>query len=241
MTTNTNAKAHGCDPVGFQKTNTNGTNSLTSEHDVQALSLTTTAKEPRVDSRLLAKHLGNNHKSVIALIDRYLEVFKSHGQLTFKKEVGVRDHGGGNAERYALLNEDQAYFLLSLSRNTERVVALKSKLIKSFGEYRRAADMRQQEYLPSYHELQNVIHLKAAESSNERMVHINVAKLVNKTVGIETGQRAEAPVPKQAMLIVAQSIAARAMQLGHDHRDGYRLAQRAMQALTACTKLGVVQ
>ena len=44
-------------------------------------------------------------------------------------------HGGGDA-RFALLNEDQAFFLLSLSRNTDRVVELKANLIMAFREAR---------------------------------------------------------------------------------------------------------
>lgn len=203
------------------------------------LALTTTTTEARIDSRTLARGLKNKHKAVLTLLDRYLATFKSHGQLTFKKEVGDRKQGGGMAERFALLNENQAYLLLNLSRNTEIVVALKSKLITAFSDARRAANMRQTEYLPSYHQLQDVIHLKAAGSANERHVHINVAKLLNKTVGLEAGQRASAPVPQQAMMIVAQVIATNAMQAAQDHHDGYQLVKQSMLALAECTKLRV--
>lgn len=203
------------------------------------LVLTTTSTEARIDTRLFPGQLGNRHKAVLALLDRYLNVFRQHGQLTFKKEVGERKQGGGNAERYALLNEDQAYLLLSLSRNTETVVALKSKLITAFGNARRAADMRQREYLPSYHQLQDAIHAKSVTASNEGLVHMNIAKLVNKTVGLETGQRAAAPVSQQAMLIVAQAMAARAMQSAHDHHDGYQRVKQSLLALTALTMLEV--
>lgn len=203
------------------------------------LALTTTATEARIDSRTVARGLKNQHKAVLALLDRYVDVFKQHGQLTFKKEVGERVQGGGNAERYALLNENQAYLLLNLSRNTEIVVALKSKLIAAFSEARRCADMRQREYLPSYHHLQEAIHAKSATASKEGLVHMNVAKLLNKTVGLEAGQRASAPIPQQALLIVAQAIAAQAMQSAHDHHDGYQRIKQSMLALTACTMLEV--
>jgi phage regulator Rha-like protein len=125
---------------------TSGTEQLDSSGADLALTMTTTGA--RIDSRLLAAHMGNGHKAVMGLLDRYLGAFRTHGQLTFQKEVGDRRQGGGNAERYALLNEDQAYFLLSLSRNSEIVVALKSKLIAAFSEARRATDMRQREYPP---------------------------------------------------------------------------------------------
>lgn len=200
------------------------------------LALTTTTTEARIDSRLLAQGFGNKHKAAMTLLERYSERFKSLGILSFKKEV---IKGRGQPERFALLNEDQAYFLLSLSRNNETVVALKSKLIKAFGNARRAADMRQREYLPSYHQLQDVIHAKSATASNEALVHMNVAKLLNKTVGLEAGQRASAPIPKQALLIVAQAMAAQAMQSAHDHHDGYQRVKQSMLALTACTMLEV--
>lgn len=201
------------------------------------LALTTTTTEARIDSRLISRQLGNKHKAVLALLDRYLSVFKQHGQLTFKKEVGERKQGGGNAERYAPLNENQAYLLLSLSRNSDTVVALKSRLIAAFSNARRAADMRQREYLPGYHQLQDAIHAKSTTASNEGLIHMNIAKLVNKTVGLEAGQRTCAPVPQQAMLIVAQAMAARAMQSAHDHHDGYQRVKQSMLALTSVTML----
>ena len=66
---------------------------------------------------------------------------------------------------------------------------------------------------------------------------MNVAKLVNKTVGLDAGQRATAPIPQQAMLIVAQAMAAKAMQSAQDHHDGYQRVKQSMLALTACTML----
>ena len=206
------------------------------------LALTTTKTESRVDTRILAQHLGNKHKPVIALIERYADKFKAFGQLSFKKAVGERKQGGGNAERYALLNEDQAYLLLNLSRNSDRVVELKVRLVKAFGEARRASDLRQQEYLPAYHELHNTVAALASGSSHERHVHQNFNKLMNKVAGIEAGQRARANLPKQSMLIVAQMMAAQALQSAPDHRVGFQLAKAAVEpllALTTSQRLGV--
>ena len=111
----------------------------------QDLALTTTTTEARIDSRLLAQGFGNKHKAAMALIERYSDRFKRLGILPFKKAV---INGRGQPERYALLNEDQSYLLLSLSRNTDTTVALKSKLVQAFSNARRAADMRKSEYLP---------------------------------------------------------------------------------------------
>ncbi len=202
-----------------------------------AIALTTTKTEARIDSRLLAKQLGNKHRHVMALLDKYLSKLKTFGHVSFKNADGARKQGGGKAERYALLNENQAFFVLSLSRNSEIVVAFKAKLIQVFSDCRRAADMRRTEYLPVYHYLQGAIHAVAAGSTSERHVHINIAKLLNKTVGIDTGKRATAPVPKQAMLIVAQIVAAQAMKSAADHREGYQRVKASMLALSAATML----
>ena len=214
----------------------NFTNS-TADSTGNVLVLTTTATEARIDTRLLAGQLGNKHRHVIALLDKYLDLFKQHGHVSFKNADGERKQGGGKAERYALVNEDQSYLLLSLSRNSETVARLKSRLIKVFGEYRRAVDMRQNEYLPGYHAMHDQIKVLANGSPNERFVHMNCNKVLNKFAGLESGQRSSAPVPKQAMLIVAQIVAARAMQSAHDHHDGYQRVKQSLLALTAVTML----
>lgn len=105
------------------------------------IQLVHSAGEARVDSRVIAKHLGTQHKSSMELIDKYAEKIRRFGHLPFQTEVGKRAQGGGRAERFALLNEDQAFFLLALSRNTERVVDLKANLVMAFREARNQAGL----------------------------------------------------------------------------------------------------
>lgn len=217
-----NSTTHGAKPTNAQP---------------RELTLTTTKTETRVDTRLMAMHLGNQHRHVMALIEKYADKFRSFGQLLFKNAVGERNQGGGNPERFALLNEDQAFFLLSLSRNSEQVVDLKVKLIQAFSEARRAADQRQGEYLPTYHQLHEVIHSLACESSNEKFVHMNVNRLVNRAAGVEAGQRATLALPQQSMLIVAQAVAANALRGAADHHAGYERVKRSLLALAAVTQL----
>ena len=106
---------------------------------------------PRIESRVLAESMGNTHRPTVALIDKYRDVLERFGHVTFKKAVGERKQGGGKAERIALLNEEHALFLLSLSRNSDRVVEMKFRLIQAFSAARRNAQQRKEEYLPSYH------------------------------------------------------------------------------------------
>ena len=245
--TNTMQKAPGaCDSKGLH-TDTNASNfashgPLNQAVDGKAITtpddfaLTTTATEARIDSRLLAQGFGNKHKAAMALIERYSDRFKRLGILPFKKAV---INGRGQPERYALLNEDQAYLLLSLSRNSDIVVNLKVKLVKAFGNARRAADLRQTEYLPGYHELHDTMHLLANGSPNERFFHANVNKLLNKFAGIEAGQRANAAVPHQAMLIVGQLVASNATLGATDHHDGYQRIKANLQALGTVAHLEI--
>lgn len=51
--------------------------------------------------------------------------------------------------------------LLTYSRNTTKVRALKLNLVKAFSEARRAIDIRKAEYLPEYHALHDAINAKA--------------------------------------------------------------------------------
>ena len=106
---------------------------------MNALTLTPVDGEPRVDSRVIAKQLGVKNVNTRELVEQYLADFEGFGQLPFQTEVGYRTQGGGNPEKYALLNEDQAYLLLTYSKNTPQARALKIRLVRAFGDYRRGA------------------------------------------------------------------------------------------------------
>ena len=68
-----------------------------------------------------------SHESTIKLIRRYQPQLEQFGLLDFKSESS-----GGRQTEYAILNEDQATFLVTLFRNTPTVVAFKVKLVKEF-------------------------------------------------------------------------------------------------------------
>lgn len=195
-----------------------------------ALVLCTVKSEPRIDSRLMAQHLGNQHQHVRELLTDYADDFRELGILRFQTgEI----RGRGQPERYALLNEDQAYLLLTYSRNTKRVRELKVRLVRAFREARQAADLSTAEYLPTYHALHDEIQALAEHSANARFVHMNLNKLVNRAVGIGSGERQRLPVPHKSLVVVAQSVAASALRGAHDHHQGYEQAKVALQRLGA--------
>lgn len=194
------------------------------------VSLVNVDNELRVDSRILAEKLNNHHKNVMELLLKYEQQFKRFGQLPFETELGERRHGGGNPTRFALLNEDQSYFLLSLARNTEHVVELKANLVAAFSKARQPLGP-EEEYLPTYRALHDTVDALASQSKNKKFVHMNFNKLINSTIGVEAGQRHALPIPRKALMVVAQATATHAISTAKDHHDGYQMAKSAMQAL----------
>lgn len=93
--------------------------------------------EPRIDSRLVAAGLGVEHEATQRLVDKYSAQFQEFGQLRFENGVVSGHQGGGNPQKFALLNEDQTYFLMTLVRNTVQAVELKKRLVQAFSEARR--------------------------------------------------------------------------------------------------------
>ena len=200
----------------------------TTSQDHTALALVLGKDEPRIDSRVLAQHLGNRHQHVRELLTNYTDDFRELGILRFQTgEI----RGRGQPEKYAMLNEDQAYLLLTYSRNTATVRTLKIRLVKAFREARQSQDLTRTDYLPTYHALHDEIHALAAGSVNERFIHMNVNKLVNRVAGVEAGQRPQLDMPRKSMLVAAQFIASQSMRGAANHREGYEHAKTALERL----------
>ena len=196
------------------------------------LELIATKTEARIDSRLLAQHLETQHESLFKLVATHKGDFEELGKVRF--QIGPSpDSRTRQSMKFALLNEDQAYLLLTYSRNTVRVRELKVRLVKAFRDARITVNTHNVEYLPTYHRLHDGIRALASDSSNEHFVHSNINKLVNKAAGVEAGQRATAPLAKLSMLAVGQTLAAGALHGALDHHDGYQRIKRVLQAFEA--------
>lgn len=191
----------------------------------EKLELTQVKEERRADTRLLAQHLGNTHKAVFELVKNYKADFDAFGILRFQKEV---IQGRGQPEKFALLNEDQAFLLLAYSRNTAKVRALKVKMVAAFRDARLAAEIRQGAYLPSYHALHDAIKRAAKGSPNEHFMHSNANKFLNQLAGVQPGQRAVAGQLQQSILAVGCAMAAKAVT---EAPDGHGVHQHIKNAL----------
>ena len=193
-----------------------------------AIALTTTKTEARIDTRLLARGLGIQHHSLFEQVKDYKADFEGFGIVRFQTE---EIQGRGRPERFALLNEDQAHLLLTYSRNTAKVRAHKVKLVQAFANARRAAEIRQTDYLPAHHLLQDAI--KAADNGAPKGPHcyINAHNALNKLAGLQSGQRASAGPGALSLLTVGACLAAEAAL---QKSDGVlSLHQRIKAALVA--------
>lgn len=95
-----------------------------------------------VDSRLVAQELGIEHESFVRTIGNYETLIEQEfGILRF--EIG-EIRGRGQPEKYYLLTEDQATFLMTLSRNTPEVVRCKINLVKAFSKAKELLKRREQ-------------------------------------------------------------------------------------------------
>ena len=94
--------------------------------------------EHRVDSRLIADALGIQHKNFLINIKKYLpKIEEQFGGVLFQT-LPLETKGGVQNISIAFLNEDQAFATMTLSRNTEKVVDVKLRLVKSFSKAKEA-------------------------------------------------------------------------------------------------------
>lgn len=199
--------------------------------------------EARIDSRLLAEQLGNQHKNTLEVIERYADKLKRFGLLPFKTEARPAGQHGGGDMRYALLNEDQAFFLLALSRNTDRVVELKACLVMAFREARASTAVNDAHYLPLYHALHDEIkHLamrakECGSTTPERMFHINANKALNTVMGIASGNRDSLTIDQRLLLTTLMAVHRRTLhsglEAGNDHKEAASKAKAATLAYMA--------
>lgn len=189
--------------------------------------------EARVDTRVLAEHLQNQHKNVLAMIDQYHSDFEELGTLAFETRKS-----GGMPIRFALLNEDQSYLLLSFSKNTKHVRGLKVELVKAFSRFRQH-QQSEADYLPFYHELHDQVKALAdrahqcGSDAPERVFHININKLINDAFGLESGQRSGLSVHLRAKVtaanVIAKELLEEAIAKGYDHKVAHSHVKQGVQ------------
>jgi len=88
-----------------------------------------------ISSFEIANQLSCNHSSLMKSIEKYSETLEGFGSLI--KDTTLCNNGHGYRDRYYyMLNEDQAYLIGSLARNTENAISFKIWLVNQFSKAR---------------------------------------------------------------------------------------------------------
>lgn len=182
------------------------------------LSLDLIKTEFRVDSRLLSPELNHRHRTILENIDKYKSQFESLGDLTARTEAGYN-----NAPvRYFLLNEDQCYFLLTLMRNNNHIVAAKLKLVKAFRDARAQLALRDMARIEGKavrrtetDAIKDLVEYATAKgSSNAKMYYASITRMTNDLLGIESGMRDKLEHKQLQQIKVAETIVEMAIRDG---------------------------
>ena len=194
----------------------------------------------RIDSRALAQLLEIQHDNMMQTIETHRAAIDGFGVSLFKTEKPLKGSAGGRPVRFALLTEDQAYFTVTLSRNTARVVEVKARIVRAFSELRRNREAREREYLPFYwlahdaaHALAECAKAKGSETP-EHLFHVNLERLINRAFGIDAGGRDALDASQRALVGTAYQLTAKAiageLAASGDHKRAYREAERKLKA-----------
>lgn len=202
-------------------------------------------KELRTDSRLLASVLGHRHRTILESIDKYEKEMLELGFLPFQTEENRGTQGAPT--RYALLNEDQCYFILTLMRNNEQVAKAKLSLVKAFRDAReRLREKQSVEWKRAREEgklsrkaqtdvIEEFVEYATSQgSSNARHYYANITKgtykalyLLERSADIKS-LRERLSVMQLNQLATAEGVARKAiaeyMDLGTHYKDIYKVA-----------------
>lgn len=82
-------------------------------------------------SEQIASGTGQTHQSVLKLLAKHKSRFSKYERVGFEIQ-SFETNGGQQVRRVAILDERQAYLLMTMLRNTERVLDFKEALVDAF-------------------------------------------------------------------------------------------------------------
>lgn len=200
-------------------------------------------------SKIIALGVQLEHRSILALIDKYKSRFEKHGVIAFEMRKSA-----GRPVRVAWLNEIQATFLISLMKNSEIVVEFKEKLVD---EYFRLKDALQRALLNNQNEewlaqrkigkvarlnetsaiKKFVDYCKVGGSKNAETYYVNLTGMENKSLffieqkfknvrDMMAGHQLQTIA--NADKIVARQLE-KCMEQELDYHEGYKMAKKAIE------------
>lgn len=202
----------------------------------------------RVDTRTLAPKLDIRHRNIIQNIRSYETEFSELGRVPFQTET-LQTPGGTQEVGYALLNEDQAYFLLTLSRNSPLVVKAKLSLVKAFKSARETLEHSTLARLEgkkarrietdSIKKLVEYATQQGSKSASK--YYMSVTKMTYDLLGLEAGQRDNLTKDQAQQLGMAElmvDIAIRnGIAMGLEYKAIYQLAKERVKHLVPSIQL----
>lgn len=174
------------------------------------------------NSKIIADNSGIRHDKIKRVIEKHIDRFKRFGKLSTPYEVESFT-GGRHAEVYNL-NEQQATFLITLLKNTEKVLNFKEELVRQFYKAKkRLEEIKTPEYQQlrltaksSTKTLHDIIKEKyipyAIESGSKtykekpRLAYNNFEKVINKSLQIVSKGREYLSGREQMCLDMANNI-----------------------------------
>jgi phage regulator Rha-like protein len=107
-----------------------------------------------VDSRLIAEELGIEHKTLMDNINTHVSKIESaFGAVSVEPLELKTTQGNTTSKRVAFLTEDQATFVMTLSRNTDKVIDAKIRLVTAFSKAKQALQSINPELLSMFSEM----------------------------------------------------------------------------------------
>lgn len=206
------------------------------------ISILEVGSELRTDSRLLAKFLDHRHRTILENVDKYLPLFSEIGRVPFETGT-IQTAGGEQKQRYALLNESQCYFLLTLMRNNDRVVEAKLQLVKAFEDARRQLAQRdaariegKKARLAETEAIKTLIEYASAKGSGSPdKYYLNITNMTNKFLGIKSGERPMLSADKLKQVAAVETVVDIAIRDGIKanlhYKEIYRLAKDRVNSL----------
>ena len=207
--------------------------------------------ELRADSRTFAPKMEIRHRQLMDNIKKYRVRFERMGVLPFQTEKP--SEAGGRPQEYALLNEKQAIFLLTLSRNTDVVVDAKEALSVAFYDARTQAvrnDVARIEGKKARLEETNAIkelvqYATDQGSQSAKMYYANITKMTNQILGVEAGQRDKLPPATLDRIRMAETMIdvtlRDGMRAGLHYKQIYALAKERTLALVPLLPKGLAK
>lgn len=218
---------------------------------MKELTIVQLKKELRTDSRLLAGFLDHRHRTILENTDKYLHEMQQLGNVPFETERLKTERLGERTHRYVMLNEDQCFFLLTLMRNNERVVAAKLQLVKAFRDARAQLAQRdiarvegkvvRRSETDSIKLLVDYASANGSKSANR--YYTNVTQMTNRLLGISTGERDSLGAQQLKQIAILEGIVDIAIRDGvkaeMPYKDIYQLAkERASHVVKAIGVIG---